>query len=320
LKLRRNMRRSFGATTTLRTSVFSFSPRLAPAAPLAVVVALLATAPAAHAQRFKGDAYGADVSIAVPIVELGVGVKVVDNPDLPVNGGGPFTNNLLNAGLNAGANTVTTNLFTVLGANTINTSTQGLNGTATSFTLIEGLSLYPSFNIGLNLPIVGNTGLNLGLGNSLVTADVIRSTTQAFGTNNNVGRTEIANLRFGGVSLGNIDTTSALSTTYYLTLGGAVSTTANANVLLPDIAQLVINEQTLSDGGSTRTTNALVLKVLPNGLITTGAGRVGQVTVASSTAGVVAPEPGSAALLTMAAVPFLGFVAIRRRRNLGSAS
>jgi hypothetical protein len=262
----------------------------------------------AHAQTYKGDAYGANISINATLV--GVGATIVDNPNLPASGSNvPLTNQLLNANVQATSGGIIPTIFTVLNANAINTSTIGTGGVATSTSQILGASLYPNF--GINLGLLG--GLNL---NSLVTADVIRTTTTA-DANGNSGRTEITNLNFGGTSLGNFDILHGTELKYFLNLAGGVSANASGSILLPDIAELTINEQFLTDSGSTRTTNAISLRVLPANQLASG-----KVTVASSTAGFVpapggnqVPEPASLALITLAAVPFTARLAARRRRK-----
>jgi len=268
--------------------------------------ALLTQATAAHAQTYVGDAYGAKISINAALVG-GVGATVVDNPDLPSTGSStPLTNSLLNANVQGQTGNILSPTFTVLNSGTINTSTVGNGGVATSASQIQGLSLDP----GLNLNVLGLGGLNL---TSLVSADVISSTTTANALGN-TGTTHITNLRLGNNSLGNIDVSGA-SSTLYLNLLGQVSTTASTNILNPDLAQIIINDQLLSGGGSIRTTNALTVKLLQGNALANGT-----IVVASSTAGFqpapsAVPEAGSLPLAGTGAVTLLigGIATVRRR-------
>ena len=282
---------------------------------IATVVGIAATAlvveGTAQAQTYRGNAYGANIGINATLV--GVGAAVVNTGNLPTTGSAtPITNSLANANVQAQGSGGVGSLFTVLGAGLINSSTVGTGGIATSVTEITGLSLLPGLNIDLGL--LGN--LNLGV-NALVGADVVRSTTIAT-AGGNTGRTEIANLRFGGVSLGNVDVTNGSSATYYLNILGGVNTTANAVVGVTDVAQLVINGQTLTDGGSTRTTDAIRVSILPSGQLATG-----NITVASSTAGVagaaVVPEANTLSLVGLGAAA-LGGVTVRRRMQAKAQS
>ena len=180
---------------------------------------------------------------------------------------------------------------------------------ATSVSEILGANAFP----GLGLT-VGITTLNLG---SLVTADVIRSTTTANSVGNS-GHTQIANLHIGANTIGDLDLTGADSTTYYLNLLGNVSLSPSITALVPDVARIVINDQTLSNGGLVRTTDALSVEVLQGNALANG-----KITIASSTAGFQAaavsavPEAGTLALACIGATSLLTAGVAARRRRVG---
>ncbi len=263
------------------------------------------SAGSAHAQVYKGDAYGANININALVI--GAGAKVVDNADLPsVGSATALTNQLLNANVQASSTGGLAGAFGVVTANTINTSTVGSNSLVNSFSEIQGLSLFPS--LGLNV-----SAINLSLG-SLVSGDVIRSTTTASGGTNNSGTTVVTNLKFGANSLNTLLGADASGTatllsgdtrTYYLNILGQVSTISTGAV-----ASLVINGQSTTDGGQTRTTEAIKVNVIQGNALAAGT-----VVVGSSTAGVVVPESGTLTYAGAAGLLLAGPVVVRFRRS-----
>ena len=163
----------------------------------------------------------------------------------------------------------------VITASTMGTPLNGVNLVSSS-AQVDGLRLLPP----------------IAFGSTLLTAETVRSTTTAsFGSSS--GSTTIENLIFGGNRI---------------TVTGA----ANQMVSIDGVANLIINEQFVSNG--VRTTNALHLTVL-SGI------NAGEVTVSQSVAGfagpaVGAPEPG-AGTLALAFGPVLPalFAYKRRRKN-----
>jgi hypothetical protein len=83
-----------------------------------------------------------------------------------------------------------------------------------------------------------------------------------------------------------------------------------------DVASLVINNQTTTPDGKTRTTEAIALNVLTSGQRATG-----PMVVASSTAGIVVPESGTLAYATSACLMLVGdwheFACAALKNNVG---
>ncbi|MBC8137363.1 MAG: hypothetical protein H8F28_15900, partial [Fibrella sp.] len=160
-------------TLTLKTAL----TQLSLIGRIAIIAGLAIASSPVSAEFYAGDAYGARVSINATLV--GVGATIVDNPNLPLFGSNvALTNQLLNADVEASATGTPVNAFAVLQADTINTSTIGTGSVATSFAQIENLSLFPDLSLSVPNPLSELFPLTLNL-TSLVTADLIRSTTTA---------------------------------------------------------------------------------------------------------------------------------------------
>ena len=219
---------------------------------------------AAYAQTPVGQAEG----VQVRLLSL-VSLDFAQTDPLPVSGA-TQTAGVAEVSLAAALNTLSTGVITA------STTGNPLGGVAdvTSTASVNGLSLFP--------PLV--------LGNTLLTADTVSSTTTA-SLFSSSGSTTIENLIFGGNRI---------------TVTGA----ANQTVSIDGVANLIINEQFVSNG--VRTTNALHLTVL-SGI------NAGEVTVSQSVAGfagpaVGAPEPG-AGTLALAFGPVLPALFAYKRRK-----
>ena len=265
---------------------------------------LLVGSPAARrarAQTHVGNAYAAKVS--VDVLNVGgaqdlVNVSVADTGSLPAPGGS-LSASLLSVNLTAGADVpLVSSLFTVLSSGTATGSTVGGSGLTSSNARIEGVNAFPGFFL---------LGLN---STSLLSATVIESTTTADG-GGTVGFSTFADLLFAGTQ---IAPTGALNETFYVNAFGQVRDTTYG---IGDVARLVLNRQTV-DGSGARTTDAVALTVLDDGLLLGLASA--DVVLASSTAGFQAataavPEPGSALLVGIGLVLVSGGVAARARRR-----
>ncbi len=219
----------------------------------------------ASAQTPVGSAAGLQVSL-LSLVSLNFAQT---NP-LPASGAQQSAS-VASVNALAGQGYVTTGLITA--------STQGspLNAVTNvlSSASVDGLNLFPP----------------LALGNSLLTADTVSSTTTAGLFSSALGSTTITNLFFNGNSI---------------TVDGSV----NQTVTVAGVAKLVINEQI--QNGNSLTTNALHLTVL-SGI------NAGDVIVSQSVAGfsgpaAAAPEPGAGALM-LAFGPVLPALVVRTRRK-----